>query len=559
MNTRRRQRLILVALWFLSVATVEAQSVVRYVTGGLSPGPAAGDGRRLYVASEDRYLYAFAFDGTRLWRSDLRRKPLGPPVVGPDNTVHVPVEGLGVAAYNRTGSLLWRLSVPDIRPPLTISRRGLLIVPRGGGRISVFSPVGAPLLTFDTSAETTLGPLLPGSGKIIVAAGRRLAAYDGAGAEAWKRTLSSRISALAAADQGGVFAGLADGSVVQVTAGGDIESRWTLSSGVRELGSRSGASLVALLQSGVIWCLDRSEQRAWEARPPGTRFDGVVAATEWVAAVSENGAAYVFGYGGELRLESRLPEVVSLSYPSIVANTGLSAVGSNWTVYLFDVPVGRCAVPWGCQRGGVGLSGRPEGLEAATDFRLTDGNSDGSLDRIYLTRLLTSDRPDEREEALAVIEERLDEGRLGASTVYAVPLLASLARGDDNRIAVEQRIEATGLLSRIGTYEAAAALRIAAATSSDEAVARGAAEALGRLGSDPHGRSARSLEALLTRHDTQAAAEAVVSAAERLVAYAGTLYHSAIVDIITRISEGSYPTDLKRRAGALGSLETVDW
>jgi outer membrane protein assembly factor BamB len=555
--TRRHLRDTFLTLLFFSAAGMPLfgqTDVLRYVTGGLSPGPPASVDDELYVVSEDRYLYAFDYEGLRLWRADLRRRPIGPAVLGPDGTIYVARDNRGISAYNRRGDRLWDVEIPDITFPPTVSPRGLLVVSRNDGWISVLSPSGRLLNSFRGPGTLGAEPLLSTNGYLVLLGARGvLTVVDGAGNRLWGTSFSRVPSAVAVVEEGGLALGFDDGRLLFLDADGQVSGEWRAPAGIRDL--RIGGTTVAVtLTNGVLWVLDRDNGRVWEAGPPGAFLSGVVIGERRIAAVSRGGRLFFYSPLGYLLREYQLPEKPGLGDPTILVGGGVAAVGSNWVVYLFPTDEAGCAAPWGCFRGGPGLPGRSND-PGSRDLVLPSAVG-GSLERIYFERLLSSDDPEERRTGLDAVASRLEEGRLGSIRVYIVPLLRSLAleaRGP-GRSAGERR-RAIGILAQIGTYEATGALSdLVAGVEVD--LLESLAEALGGLGSDPTGRAARSLHRILQREPSPRVATAVVEAAYRLVAYAGRIYSPAIEEIVSEISQGSYPLSLKRRAYRIGSLES---
>lgn len=528
--------------------------LLRYVTGGLSPGPPASVDDQLYVVSEDRFLYAFDYAGVRLWRRDLERRPVGPAVLGPDGTIYVAREDRGISAYNRRGLRLWDADLPDVSFPPTVTPRGLLVVAQAGGRISILSPSGRLLNSFRVPWDLGAQPLLSTGGYLVLpGADGGLTLVDGSGNRLWQTSFPRVPSAVALLEKGGLAVGFDDGRMLFLDGDGGVSGEWRAPAGIRDL--RIGGTTVALiLTNGALWVLDRESGRVWDARPSGELLSGVAVGEGWIASVSQGGRVFFFSPLGDLLREYRLPEEARLADPTILAGGGVAAVGSNWVVYLFRTEESGCATPWGCLRGGPELPGRsndPSSRDLVLSFE-----GGGSLERIYFERLLSSDNPEDRQTGLEAVASRLEEGRLGSIRVYIVPLLRSLvleARGPGR--STEERRRAIGLLGQIGTYEATGALSDLA-TGVEADLLETLAEALGGLGSDPSGRAARALLRIVQREPSPRVAEAVVEAARRLVEYAGRIYAPAIESVVRYVAEGTYPLSLKRRAYAIGSLES---
>ena len=541
--------------FFLGAAAELYPDVLRYVTGGLSPGPPASTEELLYLVSEDRYLYAFAYNGERLWRRDLRRRPLGPAILGPDGTIYVSRDGRGVSAYNRRGIRLWDADISDVTLPPTVTPRGLLVVPRVEGTISVYSPSGRLLNSFRGPGTLVAEPVLLSNGYLLLLGEDGVvSAVDGAGNRLWQLSLRRVPVSVAAGEGGSVVLGLDDGRILILGPEGRVAAEWQATAGVRQVRS-GGTTIAATLADGRLWVLDREDDRVWVAGPPGEFLTGVTLTEDWIASVSQGGKLYLFSPEGALIREYRLPEKAELSEPTVLAGGGVAAVGSNWVVYLFSAPEGGCRAPWGCYRGGQSLAGR-SASEDARDLVLPRGTGGGSLERIYFERLLSSADPEERGKGLDEVRRRLEEGRLGSLRVYVVPLLRGIAlRRRAPGLSPEDQRQAVRLLGQIGTYEASGALSDLAAGAGPDLLET-VAEAIGGLGSDPNQTAARALLRILQRSSDLQVVEAVVRASQRLVGYAGGRYSPAFEGIVGYVSEGDYPMELKRRALALGSLES---
>jgi outer membrane protein assembly factor BamB len=431
--------------------------VLRYVTGGLSPGPPASVDDQLYLVSEDRYLYAFDYAGFRLWRRDIERRPIGPAVLGPDGTIYVARDARGVSAYNRRGVHLWDAEIPDITFPPTVTPRGLLIVARYDGWISVLSPSGRLLNSFRGPGPLGAEPLLSTYGYLaLLGTDGGLTVVDGAGNRLWRSSFSRMPSTVAVAEEGGLALGFNDGRVLFFDGEGEVSGEWMAPAGIRDV--RIGGQTAALtLANGVLWILDRATGLSREVRAPGASLSGVAVGEDWIASVSREGRFFLFSREGDLLREYQLPEQAGLGDPVLIAGGGVAAVGANWVVYLFPTEANGCAAPWGCLRGGPELPGRSND-PSSQDLVLPSAGG-GSLERIYFEELLSSDDPGERRSGLDAVSKRLEEGRLGSIRVYLVPLLRRLAlEAPGPGRSAEERRRAIALLGQIGTYEARGAL-----------------------------------------------------------------------------------------------------
>ena len=95
-----------------------------YVTGGqVSSSPVIGLGGKVYVGSDDGYVYALnPATGAKLWQAPMGSAVLSAPVVGVDGTVYVAGSDGHVRAFSGgTGSEIWSFEANgniDVSPTL---------------------------------------------------------------------------------------------------------------------------------------------------------------------------------------------------------------------------------------------------------------------------------------------------------------------------------------------------------------------------------------------------------------------------------------------------------
>lgn len=569
----------------------DTQPVWSAVTGGAFPGPPViGPDGRVFAASDDRYLHAYARDGDALWRYDLRRDAAGPMCATDDGLVLVERDDGVLVAVNPAGKAVWNRSGGSARPGILCAPSGLIYRFEGEREMAALSPRGSRLWRVELGGSPVSDPVLA-AGRIIVGLGNGdVEFYGRSGTRLGAVTLPVEPTVLSAASAGGVLAGGADGSVFELDNTEVVRSWHPGVAAVRAVlpagGTDRGAAGYVGLANGAVYRLDR--EPAWRrlhvpedraavharggqraagdgaagegaagadgGRAGGARLLAVVAGAEAVLILSADGAVYESGVDG---LRSVTPPSVRIggaggpAFGTVDAGGRAVVVGPSWTVAAWDVPHPV--------RGGV----RPGGAGATND-------SATEIDRIYLTRLLGSPALREQQRALSEIEQRATVGDLAGSYEHTVAALLEFATGarggDTGRGApgggaggLEERLRAVRLLGRIGGYGVRDALLGMARDGEERELRIAVLEALGELPADGQGRTARAI-LRVTREEARRGASArlgraALEALRGYVSYRGGIDDAALAETLGILASGGFPRavveDVRALAGEL--------
>jgi hypothetical protein len=288
----------------------------RFVTGGTIPGSptfALGSGL-VYAAADDRYLYAIGNGGELQWRHDLERRPTGPAVVGPLDTVYVPLSGGTVVGVAPSGNRVFTARAgadagetggrteASREPRKGAAQRSDPGRKSGSGRRSgsVRKPAAVTGLSVDPE------------GIVYVAhSGGLVAAYAPSGTLLWR----SRLTASAALSAGpvvghpqGLILGDAAGGVTMLSGSGKRRFRRALAEGVAELAVSDAGTIFAASRAGTVTCFGLAGQRG-----------GSLELDEGVAEIrafghGEREHVVILGARGELRYYRTAPAEASASF-----------------------------------------------------------------------------------------------------------------------------------------------------------------------------------------------------------------------------------------------------
>lgn len=546
-------------LWLAGGSVAPAGAVEplwRAVTGGSFPGPPVitQEGQS-YVTSNDRYLYAYSAEGELLWRYDLRARPTGHACVTPDGIVLVQRDDGTLVAVNPFGKTVW--SRREGAAP-ACATDGVIYRVEGGNRLLALSPRGGVIWGVETHAPVVTGPVVIGHA-VVIADADGLLARDRSGAELWRVSLPGAPTSIAASVDGTVHVGLREGDIVDVFAG-EVIAR-------RQAGRDAVTAVVVDEAAGVVYALS-SAGEVFAAGEAGSDADAlrVSGDAEEVAAVVARSAGGVFMLmtSGEVRelarADARARQLVPA--PGVVGGRrdpatfaigpdGRAVVaGPGWTVSV--VRVGRPAAGWSHAR--AGAHGR---ASIAADTAASGRGPGAEIDRIYLSRLLSSGDVADRRRALDDIASRLDgDGLAGSYRRVVEALLAFVTDTGDGRAPAE-RIRAVRMLARIGDYAVRDRLLAIAQRSNDRSFRIAVLESIEYMPVDGEGRTARMIHTVL-RQEARAGADhrlgrAGIDAIKGYVSYRGGVDHAELGAALGVLATGGFPPEIRREVAGLAS------
>ncbi len=190
----------------------------------LASGVALGPGGTVYVADK-KALYALAPDtGQLLWQLALRRPggTAGGIAVGPDGSIYLLAQGGDLVAVSSSGSLLWTFTAggqPARQAPLVGADGTVYLV---GGRLYAINPDGSQRYRFDVGGSFTGAAPAP-DGRLYAVAGRSLYALNPDGSVRFEfRSTGGQVAAapLLSADGAAVYLVSREGLLFAVEAEG---------------------------------------------------------------------------------------------------------------------------------------------------------------------------------------------------------------------------------------------------------------------------------------------------------------------------------------------------
>lgn len=188
-----------------------------YVDTQVQSSPAIARDGTVYVGAQDGAFYAIAPDGSLAWKHQGASPVVQHPVVAPDGSVYVGIDG-DLHAFAPDGTLLWKTNQGDVRAPggPSLATDGTIYVFGGvqgvHTRIYAFLPDGSLRWSYDlwnTSFFVLHPPVVGPDGTIHVAADR-LYALAPDGSFKWFNNLSYPLSSYGAPAvdaQGNVYLG----------------------------------------------------------------------------------------------------------------------------------------------------------------------------------------------------------------------------------------------------------------------------------------------------------------------------------------------------------------
>lgn len=571
LNGYKRSTLVLTALALCLGGGVVApagaeEPLWRAVTGGSFAGPPVitQDGRT-YVASNDRYLYAYSPEGELLWRYDLRAKPAGHACVTPDGLVLVQRSDGTLVAVNPSGKTVWSRRRGDAP---ACAADGVIYRVENGDQLLALSARGSVMWRVETHAPVVSRPVVVGHA-VIIADTDGLSARDRSGGELWRVSLPGTATSIAASLDGTVHVGLEAGGVVDVSAGEIIAHR--------EAGTDAVATVVVDEDTGMVYALSAGGAvfaaaaggRAENDVPAVAAARRVTAGTEKVAAVvaRQAGGILMLMTSGEIReLESADAEARRLvPAPAVVGGQrdpatfaigpdGRAVVaGPGWTVSAGRAR--RAGDGWSHARAGAhgraALAGPPTASQSSESEE---------IDRIYLSRLLSSADVTDRRRALDDIAARLDaDGLAGSYRRVVEALLAFVSENAGDGRGPAERIRAVRMLARIADEGVRDTLLRIARSSNERSVRIAVLESVRHMPVDAEGRTARMIHTVLRQEARRGAdrrlGRAGIDAIKGYVSYRGAVDEAELGAAIGVLATGGFPPEIRREvAGLAGEL-----
>ncbi|MDR2485135.1 MAG: PQQ-binding-like beta-propeller repeat protein [Treponema sp.] len=468
--------------------------------------------------------------GKSIWKQPLGGQVIGLPSVQA-GSVAVVCEGGALKAYSRQGNSLWNYAAGGkLSPFITRSREGMNYVCRTNGRFIAVNRIGQELWQLDLG-EPLVGPVLLGwDGRLFVPTNKKISCYTTAGNLLWDKNLESPIVISPREDKrGGIVTALDNGKLLQIDgfgktivtqlsqtpaillslaqpedpiSGKEIPILILYKDGTSEIiggtqeypslpalahpvgaASRNGKAAVTLKDGQVLLLSVTGGEILWTERSaiipdePGEMGNetAMIYDDRGIYMLSKSGAAGFTEQGQRLWYI----RILGAAAIPIFSEEGLLySGGSDWNLYAYRLEnriLPRYQSLYGPPPAGAYGLGTP--FPPRQDY--TNRFSETEL-RFRFTR----------------IDRALREGQVGEHekefTAYLMEAAASVRNSirvsqTNPPVQIRQRIEATRLLSYLGSKEIIPFLADLFSHDPDPLVKAAAAEAIGRIGFDPDG------------------------------------------------------------------------
>jgi outer membrane protein assembly factor BamB len=526
--------------------TVEAEALFRFPVGGVvTAGPSIAAGKA-WLLSDSRTLYVLTVDGVAIGKRTLPERRAAYIVCDAWGRAAVSSGQSGVALVNKAGQEVWRadLGAAPASPPAFASDGRMFVAT--GKSLSAFAPNGGRLwkagLPSGPSSPVIIGP---GGGPALGLADGTVALYSPDGGGPLLGAAGSEPLALAVSGDR-LAAALRDGRLVVFrsdAAGTMLESvdADVVSLGARPLALAASADgFFALGQDGSLLAVDQDGRERWRT---SLRLDGgpaTLAAFEGRVVVATRSAVRSYGPDGSMYRTLRLSNVVST--PAIAPNGAVFAGGADWILYAyrFERPLAAAPVP----------------AVPPLDMAAVDAMAD---EEAFWTIAPHSDAT--ATERLLDIEKTLKSGTIGSDARQTALYLSAVALG---RMGAPfgsgaaptgalpsgplPRVQACGLLGRMGLTLAVPSLVSAFENDPEPTVRAAAAAAVAVIGLDPEGRAMEAFARATERRLDERTAAAIVGAIDALYRASGSLDDRSGLLALVRIAGGDYPRDVRSLA-----------
>lgn len=543
----------------------QADFAWRFATGGqIRSRPAVAADGTVYAIAEDSFLYALSPGGGLAWKCDLGWLPADCLSVSPDGMIYVGLTDKDFMAVNPNGVPAWREHVdgPFVGDPM-IAPDGTVYLGIAPGTLLSLSEAGRLQWSITLPAALLAPPVMDGAGTIyLVASDRRLYALTQWGEFRWSLPLGAVPGTTAITADGTVLVGTADGRIIAVTPDGDV--RWQRALGAAIAGVSVGPDeIVAAAADGLLVGLSADGRELWR-ESTGARLD---------SSPLMRGASFLcFAQDGTLvsvRMPVRIVERfrVGTAGAAVLARDGSVYLGGrDWVLYAFPRPPGPTGIrgPWPQAGHDEQHTGRtPYGPEGGVEAALRQ-----NPDYLYLESLADSASREQARQFLSEVRTRIEGQSLGKSTWYVVRLLERLAGTGlidvdyRNQKVINNfpdvRAEAAATLGEIGSAGSRWTLIHVVQAEQDPYALSQEITALGRLGFDGDGSSARAITSAFPRAGTyppdNRLAAAIVDALDMIAASSGSMSRRAL-ETLFMISNGPYSEQV--RSAALEALGKV--
>jgi PQQ-like domain len=532
----------------------------RLPTGGRIQGrPLEDSEARIVFASEDRYLYRIGRDGRILRRDDLPGLPDTFASLGADDTVYISLKGGRLAAVNSRGSLLWqrRFSGPLCTDPL-VGGDGSLYVVDASGMLTALNHRGETLWEEELAGGCGGQPVIDSRGVLMVPDGAGfLNAWLPWGRRLWRFRLAGPMSAVfVGADA--VYTASTEGTVASVSPEGRLN--WSRYLGGRlTLLAEDGDALYGIGPSGNMTIISLQGEIRIQRKLAVTEPAALFRTERGLTLAEAAGRIRLVDLQGRVLEERVLPGPVER--PGLVSGGLLLGGGADWNLYSLGGPP-RVESAWSGPGGEPGNRWNRQFIGRAGVFAPWIKDPDYLL----LSALLEREGELSRREALEVLREKLTfpEGRRRSPPFYREFAVRIATELFDRPLVEEGRVlndypdlrfAAVELLGNEASYASREALQLVLEKEWALDTRIVAMRGLGRIGSDPDGRSTRAVARAVLGHrpiDTEAVlTRAAMKALLEILEYHGSAPDRMLYDAAIEVYKRSQDRESRRLALAL--------
>ncbi len=419
--------ILVIFLFFLSITLFALKNptiMLQYPTGGRIRATAYdSEKHRLYVLSEDRFLYALSDSGNIIWRFFMRDPPVSSLTIGNDHTIYIGTGTGKIIAVNPLGKFIWQVGLDGNILGNTLSGHvGTLFAVTSSGYVYAVSHRGIIRYREKLPALPSGAPVMNNRYLLVPCINERLYALDKWGTKKWEFLFSGKLLASLCTDTV-FYGGTETGTVVAVSMDGRKLWSTTLQAPVSAL--VLSFSNVLFCNSGVnILSLNSSGRLRWTVH--GKRLLtslGILGNS----IITEDSAGTISYYNFSGRFVGSITIGKPSSAETYTRYGGMAFGSSDWNVYVVgysDQVVAQYNHHWplmnGNSEGNRVVLYNPEKIHY-------NQNNYGSNKYSYLKILADSNRINNLSKVLNSIKKGLSSKEPDNGKSFYIPLLQYIA------------------------------------------------------------------------------------------------------------------------------------